>query len=202
MLNMRKKSSIDRSVKTGCTMTIRSFTGGWSDRPKRLVVILQGVFVLAFPALLAQSPDHPTLALGSPAPDFNLPGVDGRTCSLRDFADAKVLAVIFTCNHCPTAQAYEGRIRTACRRIPSRGGSHSSPSIRTIAEAVRLDELGYTDLDDTFASMKIRAADRHFNLPLPRRRPDGGGDPAVRARGDAACFHLRSPRAACASRGA
>ncbi len=39
------------------------------------------------------------LAIGAPAPDFRLPGVDGKTYSLKDFADAKVLVVVFTSNH-------------------------------------------------------------------------------------------------------
>src|SRR5437764_9589140 len=50
------------------------------------------------------------LTLGAAAPDFKLPGVDGREHGLKDFAAARVLVVIFTCNHCPTAQAYEDRI--------------------------------------------------------------------------------------------
>ena len=41
------------------------------------------------------------LDLGTPAPDFNLPDVDGSMKSLPDFADAKALVVIFMCNHCP-----------------------------------------------------------------------------------------------------
>src|SRR5690606_5073343 len=52
-----------------------------------------------------------TLAIGSPAPDFRLPGVDGKEYTLADFADANVLVVVFTSNHCPTAQAYEERIK-------------------------------------------------------------------------------------------
>src|SRR5437660_849421 len=52
---------------------------------------------------------YPPLAIGAQAPDFRLPGVDGKTYTLDDFKDAKVLVVIFTCNHCPTAQAYEKR---------------------------------------------------------------------------------------------
>jgi peroxiredoxin len=44
---------------------------------------------------------YPTLPLGAPAPDFNLPGVDGRPHALKDFAAAQVLVVVFTCNHCP-----------------------------------------------------------------------------------------------------
>ncbi|PZD97700.1 thioredoxin family protein [Paenibacillus sambharensis] len=42
-----------------------------------------------------------TLQIGDQAPDFALPATDGRTYSLNDFRDAKVLVVFFTCNHCP-----------------------------------------------------------------------------------------------------
>src|ERR1700749_2022870 len=56
------------------------------------------------------SGDHPTLAIGTKAPDFSLPGVDGKTYTLNSFKNASVLVIIFTCNHCPTAQAYEDRI--------------------------------------------------------------------------------------------
>ena len=63
----------------------------------------------AAPAL-ADPPDLKPLAIGAEAPDFSLPGVDDKTHSLKDYADAKVLVVVFTCNHCPTAQAYEERL--------------------------------------------------------------------------------------------
>src|SRR5205085_12550034 len=52
---------------------------------------------------------HPILALGSPAPDFELPGVDGKTHKLSDYAPSLILVVVFTCNHCPIAQMYEQR---------------------------------------------------------------------------------------------
>ena len=56
--------------------------------------------------------DHPApLAIGSPAPDFSLPGIDGKTYSLASFKDARALVVIFTAVHCPTAEVYEGRIK-------------------------------------------------------------------------------------------
>ena len=53
----------------------------------------------------------PTLALGAAAPDFKLPGVDSRDHALKDFAQAKVLVVVFTAVHCPTAQYYEARTK-------------------------------------------------------------------------------------------
>jgi len=42
-----------------------------------------------------------TLQPGDKAPDFTLPATDGNTYSLADLADAKLLVVFFTCNHCP-----------------------------------------------------------------------------------------------------
>src|SRR5512136_629878 len=60
-------------------------------------------------ALGAEEPK--TLPIGAPAPDFSLPGVDGKTYSLSSFAQADLLLIVFTCNHCPTAQASEGRVQ-------------------------------------------------------------------------------------------
>ncbi len=54
--------------------------------------------------------EHKTLEIGAAAPDFKLMGVDGKTYSLTSFKNAEVLVIVFTCNHCPTAQAYEDRI--------------------------------------------------------------------------------------------
>lgn len=104
------------------------------------------------------------LAIGSSAPDFKLPGTDGRTYTLTDFANAKALVIIFTCNHCPTAQAYEERIKRLVDDYGSRGVSIVAINPNS-PDAVRLDELGYTDLGDTFEDMKIRAAHRKFNFP-------------------------------------
>ena len=56
---------------------------------------------------------HPVLPLGSAAPNFELPGVDGRSIRLARIAASPILVVVFTCNHCPIAQVYERRIETA-----------------------------------------------------------------------------------------
>ena len=50
------------------------------------------------------------MPLGTAAPPFSLPGVDGETRSLGSFADAELLVVVFTCNHCPYAMASEDRL--------------------------------------------------------------------------------------------
>jgi peroxiredoxin len=104
------------------------------------------------------------LAIGSPAPDFSLPGIDGRTHSLKDYAGAKILVVIFTANHCPTAQAYEDRIIQLVRDYQEKGVAFVAISPND-PRAVRLNELGYTDLSDTLEEMKIRAKDKGFNFP-------------------------------------
>lgn len=108
--------------------------------------------------------EHPTLAIGSPAPDFRLPGVDGKEYTLASFADAKVLVVVFTSNHCPTAQAYEGRLKQLAADFRDRGVALVAINPNH-APAVRLDEMGYTDLGDTFDEMIVRAAHQEFNFP-------------------------------------
>jgi peroxiredoxin len=115
-------------------------------------------------AAVAAPPDVKTLAIGSAAPDFRLPGVDGKIYSLSDFAQAKVLFVVFTCNHCPTAQAYEGRIARLHADYRDKGVAVVAISPNDPA-AVRLDELGYTDLGDSFDEMKIRAKDHNYPYP-------------------------------------
>ncbi len=50
------------------------------------------------------------IELGSPAPDFRLKSVEGQEFSLKSFSDAKILVVLFICNHCPYVQAIEDRI--------------------------------------------------------------------------------------------
>ena len=76
---------------------------------KRMISIL--ICLMASGFVFSQShPDPVTLAIGAPAPPFNLPGVDGKNYSLKDFSSAKAFVVIFSCNHCPTAQAYEDRM--------------------------------------------------------------------------------------------
>lgn len=104
------------------------------------------------------------LPLGSAAPDFDLPGTDGRRWSLKDFADAKALVVVFTCNHCPTAQYYEDRIKRLAEEFKPKGVALVAINPND-PKSVRLDELGWTDLSDTLDEMKLRARERAFNFP-------------------------------------
>jgi len=115
-------------------------------------------------APLAGAADVKPLPIGSPAPDFNLPGVDGRNYSLKDFASAKVLVIVFTCDHCPTAQAYEDRIKKLDADYRDKGVALVAISPND-PKALRLDELGYTDVSDSFEEMKFRAKDHDFKFP-------------------------------------
>lgn len=106
----------------------------------------------------------PILEIGSPAPDFNLPGVDGKKHSLEEYASRKVLAIVFTCDHCPVAQMYERRIKQLTADYRDRGVAVVAINPND-PKAVHLSEMGHTDLGDTLAEMKIRAEYRHFNFP-------------------------------------
>jgi thiol-disulfide isomerase/thioredoxin len=126
-----------------------------------LLGLILGVCLRAFGA---EGNNHPSLPIGSPLPEFDLPGVDGKNHTSSEYAGAKVLAIIFTCNHCPTAQAYEERIKALAKDYQNRGVAIVAVSPNSPA-AVRLDELGYTDLGDDLDDMKLRARERGFNFP-------------------------------------
>lgn len=137
-------------------------------------------------SLLAADLQPPTLPLGASAPDFDLPGVDGRRYRLSDFADARVLVVVFTCNHCPTAQYYEERLKQIVTDYRPRGMALVAISPND-PHSVRLDELGWTDLSDSFEEMKLRAQERGFNFPYLY---DGDTEAVSRAYGPVATPHV------------
>jgi peroxiredoxin len=152
---------------------------------RRLWAGALGVWAL-LAVLAASAWSAETLAVGSAAPAFRLPGVDGKTWSLDDFASAKVLVIVFTCNHCPTAQAYEERIKQLVADYKGRGVAVAAISPND-PKAIRLDELGYTDLSDGLEEMKIRAKDKAFNFPYLY---DGDRQEVSRAYGPAATPHV------------
>lgn len=108
--------------------------------------------------------DTPTMAIGSKAIDFKLPNYDGKFYSLKDFASAKALVIIFTCTHCPTAQAYEDRIIEIVDDYKSKGVAVVAISPNS-PNGLLLEELGYSDLNDDFDNMKVRAKEKQFNFP-------------------------------------
>lgn len=147
---------------------------------RRLIVGLLFAFS-AWPAT-----NHPILAVGSPAPDFSLPGVDGATHSLADYASSPILVVVFTCNHCPIAQMYEQRIQHLLDEYRDQG-------VAVVAiqpndpKALRIDELDSSDIGDTLEEMKMRVAYRHLTYPYLY---DGGSQSVTRAYGPQATPHV------------
>jgi len=105
-----------------------------------------------------------TLAIGSAAPDFKLPDITGKFYSLKDFQDAKVLVILFSCNHCPTAQAYEDRMIQFTKDYSGKGVAVVAIMPNSVY-AVLPEECGYTDLNDSYEEMQIRAKDKGYNFP-------------------------------------
>ena len=128
-----------------------------------VILILVSVYqVNLFSQTVHTEPE--TLATGSKAPDFSLPGVDGKTYSLDDFRKSPVLVVIFSCNHCPTAQAYEDRIISFSKEYKPKGVDVVVISPNSV-DALNYSELGYSDMGDSFDDMKQRASDKGFPFP-------------------------------------
>src|SRR5271157_5413669 len=142
--------------------------------------------LLVSAASMAAADEHPTLAVGSPAPDFALPGIDGSTHRLADYSNSPVLVIVFTCNHCPTAQLYESRIKNLASDYQGKGVALVAINPND-PDAVQLGELGYTDVSDSLDDMKIRAEYRHFNFPYLY---DGETQATSRAYGPKATPHV------------
>jgi peroxiredoxin len=98
------------------------------------------------------------MPIGTSAPAFSLPGVDGETRSLDSFSDAELLVVVFTCNHCPYAIACEDRLIAIQDDYRDQG-------VQLVAINPNDDEK-YPD--DSFDKMKERAAAKGFNFPYLR----------------------------------
>ena len=108
--------------------------------------------------------DHPVLPIGSPLPDFNLPGVDGRTHKASEYAGTRLLAIVFESNHCPVSQLYESRIEKLYEDYRKKGMMLVAINPNN-PKTVRLDELGYTDVTDSLPEMKLRARLRGIDWP-------------------------------------
>ena len=106
----------------------------------------------------------PVLPIGASAPDFALQGVDGHLHKLSDYARSKVLVVVFLCNHCTESQLYESRIQKITSDYQGKG-------VALVAiqadhpESVSTEQLAYSDVGESLAEMKSRAAYRHFTFP-------------------------------------
>jgi len=120
--------------------------------------------VLSLTLLACRASEPPGLAAGAAAPEFALPGVDGKTHALPDFSASRVLAIVFTSNSCPAAQQYESRIQALDTDYRGRGVSVVAINANQPG-AVRLADLAYSDLGDSLEDMKVRAGHRRLTYP-------------------------------------
>lgn len=105
-----------------------------------------------------------TLSLGSSAPDFSLPGIDGKKHDLSEYKSSRILAVVFTCNTCAAAQMYDDRIKRLVADYGSKGVAVVAIQPNSEAGEAPTD-MSYSDMDDSLDSMKTRADFRKFNFP-------------------------------------
>jgi peroxiredoxin len=152
----------------------------------RTIITIVALLFLGIVRTLTAAETHPILPVGSSAPDFALPGVDGKIHHLSDYRTSQVLAIVFTCNHCPIAQQYEQRIERLYQDYKDKG-------VAVIAiqpnapEALRIDELDSSDTGDTLDEMKIRVAFKHLTYPYLY---DGETQSVARAYGPQATPHV------------
>jgi len=92
--------------------------------------------------------------LGAEAPQFDLPGVDGQSHSLDSYADANVLVLVQSCNHCPYVQAWEGRLSAIASDYADRG-------VRVVAVNSN-DAVSHPE--DSFEEMQKRSREQGFTF--------------------------------------
>ncbi len=148
-----------------------------------LLALLVGQYIPGFaapaPVEAMTPPGFHTLAIGDSAPDFSLPGVDGRTYTLSDFKSSPYLMVIFLSNHCPVSHAAQTRLLPFINGVKAKGLAVVAINPNNPA-GLQIDELGYTKYDDTLAGMKGYARDSGFTFPYLY---DGEGQKTAKAYG-------------------
>ena len=95
-----------------------------------------------------------SVGLGTEVPRFDLPGVDGKSHSLESYADANVLVLVQSCNHCPYVQAWEGRLSAIASDYAERG-------VRVVAINSN-DTVSHPE--DSFEEMQKRASAQGFTF--------------------------------------
>ncbi len=131
-------------------------------------------------------PNPEVLEIGAAMPSFELPGIDGKTYSQDDFADARVLAILFTCNHCPASVAASDRIEQIHQDYKDRGVALVAVNPNH-PDSLRPDELGFSPYNDSFEEMAPFAADLEWTFPYLY---DGETQEFARACGTQATPHV------------
>jgi peroxiredoxin len=104
------------------------------------------------------------LPIGSDLPAFSLPGIDGKTHTEKDYAKAKILCLVFTCNHCPDAVASAARLQEVHQDYKGKGVAVVAVNANN-PNSLRPDELGYSPYNDSFEEMTPFAKDYGWTFP-------------------------------------
>ncbi len=112
-------------------------------------------FVLSVSLTATAGEYNPVLSIGDTAPAWNdLPGVDGKKHALADLKDKQAIVIVFTCNSCPYAVDYEGRIMAFVKK-------HAGPKSKVALIAINVNKVE----EDLLPAMKKRAKSEKFNFP-------------------------------------
>lgn len=123
------------------------------------LALLPGLFALA---TAREVP--PVLPLGSDLPSFSLPGIDGKTHTEKDHAEAEILCLVFTCNHCPDAVAAAARLEEIHQDYQDKGVALVAVNPNN-PKSLRPDELGYSPYNDSFEEMTPFAKSYGWTFP-------------------------------------
>lgn len=121
---------------------------------KKFKILAFALLVVAISAFSIK-PAPAGYKVGDTATDFSLKNIDGRMVSLKDYADAKGFIVIFTCNHCPFAKAYEDRIVALDKQYAKLGYPVIAINPNNPAK----------QSEDSFENMRRRAKEKAFTFP-------------------------------------
>lgn len=114
------------------------------------IVVLGLIWLVSLSGACARAAE---LKIGDAAPDFSgIIGIDDQKHALADYKDAKLIVLVFTCNHCPVAVAYEDR-------LVALQNDYKAMGVQIVA--VNVNNLPADRLDQ----MKIRAEKKGFNFP-------------------------------------
>ncbi|NRB61076.1 MAG: thioredoxin family protein [Winogradskyella sp.] len=116
-----------------------------------LAVLVLAITLSAF----TLKPENPGYKVGDIATDFSLENIDGNMVSLSDYKDAKGFIVVFTCNTCPYAVAYEDRVEALNKKYASKG----YPVIAIMPNNIEVKP------GDNMESMRARAKAKGFTFP-------------------------------------
>ena len=125
---------------------------------KRTFTLITGVLAVVAVLFMNASKPMPGYGVGDYAVDFDLPNIDGKMVSMADYGDAKGYVIVFTCNTCPYAKAYESRIIELDKQYASKG----FPVI-----AINPNDLKQQP-GDSMEEMKKRASDKGYTFPYLR----------------------------------